>query len=543
MKTYFLTLCIFYTLYCSSIAKTQTIFNYSFEFGDPLPAAHSEFDNLDYWKGGHTPDWLFYSNQVPSTYFIKEDLNSDGNILPILGNNNTKGYAGLYECEMLKQRLFKKNLKKNKEYIIEFYIRTLPELHSTSKSTNFPSSWSSINGEGELFIYLTKGQYMYALPAPSCVKLDIGQRKTINLGTINNFNYPPGSWHKIRTSIFTADNDYDWLQIDMLQIGNETYYILIDDVYIYEMCDHGCINGCEITDGATEPIFKNLIYNVHPSSGTFLPLIIRNLTNITTINYEIFNYLGQTIHSDNVSCNNGFSGDVNIYLPLYLNLSMAWYRINFEIVNSCGSCFYNNEFYFFRNFGNESPINHHLCCNPESLVKPCCEEELSIYDEEFHCNSELLSYHAIQNLTLSNITVNQNANIEFLASNSVSMTSGIIYESSNVIINLAPCYSGRKTETPNYSFTDENYEGNLIDNSTEILIYPNPANTSVTIENKSNSMQTFEMYNISGKNVLNGKVLEANKFVLNLEHFPKGFYTVIFTNAVGQRHYKKLVVH
>lgn len=70
-------------------------------------------------------------------------------------------------------------------------------------------------------------------------------------------------------------------------------------------------------------------------------------------------------------------------------------------------------------------------------------------------------------------------------------------------------------------------------NVTDITIYPNPANGIFNIELKSLSNISFDVYDITGKTILNRIDIKTNKSVLNLSNYSEGIYFIKLISEDG----------
>jgi hypothetical protein len=559
MKTKHQIICLFLTFYILNINDNlaQIICNSSFELPTPgtFPNDESQVEELNCWldrkeinssgnEAFHSPDWYYVDN-----YYVVEDINGNGQYSPIYGNNNSNGYIGMLKCEMVQQRMLQP-LQKNKKYYLEFYIRFISQPFNNVEpllNKNFPNDLASI-----MFIF-SKTRLEYDNPLISCsdiecqnIKRGVKKRQLVEMNNLSSTQHNYGLWHK-KSIIFTSDDDYDWINFQLSHLETEGVcetYLLFDDIHIEEIkCTH-CSN-CSNVDGDI-----NITCNQINTGSA--PLTFYGLSNVKSVELSVFSLGGSLVYSNSYFCHNGWeNNELQIQLPF--SLAPQPYTAVIKYYNSCNTasplhCSKNFSFIYEDIF---SGTYNNCLCRPNELIKPCCLESYSLLNEQLQCDiNQTYTYQTIDHLNVGGGTVvNDDARVEFVASQSVTLSANFtsnrdISQNGFMMVYLNDC--GRSTANNNNTHTTtissslEEQEQNI---STEIVLYPNPANSSVTIENKSNSMQTFEMYNISGKNVLNGKVLEANKFVLNLEHLPKGFYTIMFSNTIGEKQYKKLVIH
>jgi hypothetical protein len=149
------------------------------------------------------------------------------------------------------------------------------------------------------------------------------------------------------------------------------------------------------------------------------------------------------------------------------------------------------------------------------------------------------------------ITVNPLPNVSLSAFNSLCDTAGIVtltggspiggtYSGTSVANNAFNAAIGVGTYPITYSYTDNNgcssnatQSVTVIDcngsgiveiNETGIILYPNPASKSFTIEStESNIGKLFEILDVSGRVLLSGK-LEAYKTQVTVSDFATGTY-------------------
>ncbi len=73
-------------------------------------------------------------------------------------------------------------------------------------------------------------------------------------------------------------------------------------------------------------------------------------------------------------------------------------------------------------------------------------------------------------------------------------------------------------------------------------IYPNPANSNITIESQILSSASIELYNLNGMKVLQQKIT-ANKQIINISAYPVGMYTYKIFSNTNQFEYGKLIIN
>lgn len=72
-----------------------------------------------------------------------------------------------------------------------------------------------------------------------------------------------------------------------------------------------------------------------------------------------------------------------------------------------------------------------------------------------------------------------------------------------------------------------------------LWIYPNPANSTVTIENKINIIQEVKIFNMVGQEVINVEIGPIGKNIQSISSWPRGMYFI----RTGKGKYQKFLVH
>jgi hypothetical protein len=74
-------------------------------------------------------------------------------------------------------------------------------------------------------------------------------------------------------------------------------------------------------------------------------------------------------------------------------------------------------------------------------------------------------------------------------------------------------------------------------------VYPNPATNQITIEfpNTLNTKSLIELFDLTGKKVLNSKQITQQKMIVNLPHLPQGIYSLKVT-ANDKVYFEKVVI-
>ncbi len=79
----------------------------------------------------------------------------------------------------------------------------------------------------------------------------------------------------------------------------------------------------------------------------------------------------------------------------------------------------------------------------------------------------------------------------------------------------------------------------IIESGNTLLVYPNPANSTVTIENKINTIQDVKIFNMVGKEVIDVKIAPIDKNIQSIASWPRGMYFI----RTGKGKYQKFLVH
>jgi hypothetical protein len=69
-------------------------------------------------------------------------------------------------------------------------------------------------------------------------------------------------------------------------------------------------------------------------------------------------------------------------------------------------------------------------------------------------------------------------------------------------------------------------------NQLQLFVYPNPASSTLTIENPQGLISNFVVMDATGREVLSGKL--EGETILNLSSFSPGAYTILFENKALQ---------
>lgn len=136
-------------------------------------------------------------------------------------------------------------------------------------------------------------------------------------------------------------------------------------------------------------------------------------------------------------------------------------------------------------------------------------------------------------------TINDNLSVEYKAGSNVNLNPGFFVKGDlrgNFKAYINPC-----TITSFNKVGPSNIEPTFAKTSTiaasEVKIYPNPASTVVKIDSGKNKLMSWTLYDLSGKNILNG-----NDLSVPVENLPKSVYLLMIKLDNGSTVSKKIIV-
>lgn len=136
-------------------------------------------------------------------------------------------------------------------------------------------------------------------------------------------------------------------------------------------------------------------------------------------------------------------------------------------------------------------------------------------------------------------TINDNLSVEYKAGLNVNLNPGFFVKGDlrgNFKAYINPC-----TITSFNKVGPSNIEPTFAKTSTiaasEVKIYPNPASTVVKIDSGKNKLMSWTLYDLSGKNILNG-----NDLSVPVENLPKSAYLLMIKLDNGSTVSKKIIV-
>lgn len=134
--------------------------------------------------------------------------------------------------------------------------------------------------------------------------------------------------------------------------------------------------------------------------------------------------------------------------------------------------------------------------------------------------------------------IDDNLNVEYKAGLNVNLTPGFYVKGDlrgNFRAYINPCSIASKEVYGNYtvlSFAKTNEQ--MV---SDVKIYPNPASTIVKIDSGNSRVLNWTLYDLSGKNILNG-----NSNSVAVENLPKSAYLLVIKLSNGNTVSKKIVV-
>lgn len=312
-------------------------------------------------------------------------------------------------------------------------------------------------------------------------------------------------------------------------------YLKIDEIELELL--HCSDDPCSPTDGDI-----NIHSFIHPQYG----YCFCNLNNISKVsNFRVTDLLGQTpiFVGEDIECFNGikdticWNGRNNNNAPV----APAWYKIEFNVTNDCGTFNENHSLLHTQgaNFISKTP---YLCNNSVYLPIECCGHEpaIYIYDEIFTGvgYSDLI---AMNSITAENITIEPSVDlIYFQAGDFIEITESTIEgdfiaeikacEPSSVGANLNDSESTTEpgnVEPQENSFMEDRIE--KLDKTYEFQIYPNPAENMLYVISENSDRLHFSIYDIYGKKRITGT--GSNAINIDITELNSGIYVISISST------------
>lgn len=537
-------------IFLVNIGFGQLLPNSSFEFPSPSlkPDNRSQVEELIFWYDDsriitnthhyHSPDWYMFDQ-----YHIEEDYGNG--YIPVLGENSTSGYVGMYECELIKQRI-PIPLNRNDEYQISFKFR-IP--NNSARVNQQPSRSFGSNGllRGSLIFLFSKNDVTYKNDYDCDLEnVFLSDFESFLINGYGQENFFPGQWYT-GWKKFIAQADYDHISVYFEPVENgdaSSEYILLDEIQLFETCSN---IECDFKDGPIKAYLGSNVYGLNPSTGLSSVFTLEDISNVQDIEVNILP-INQAIpvFSGQISCTNGFAGKVEILNSNTTNLAAGSYI--FEAILTNQNCrkeirsqvkiFLDNETF---------PNNFNYSCNSDNLLEPCCEGDINTNEEVYLSNVGVLTVQPINNLYIQNTTINPGTAIDFKAGNKIEVTQNtILGGEGNVRLFLENCNEERRTpinSTPiQQSITEDElfFENEISPN--EILIYPNPTNATFFIQNIKEQFN-LKIYTSRGVMVKSFVLQPNQKIEISTEGWSKGLFYLNFSNPNGLSINHKVVVY
>jgi len=362
---------------------------------------------------------------------------------------------------------------------------------------------------------------------------------------------------------------HNWFVIDVTEDGDGDGYMYypfayIDDISVEEAERCNLEEPCSPTDGYIQ---RNVLHHISNENSNY---IIDGLENVSLAkNMKIVNASGDEIVSlPNKYCQNGIDyihwdgrgsgGD---------ELASGWYAWKMDLENDCDTKHYDVVFILPHMGGRPALPDNFECNQSVTQAIPCCEAEPNIFiDNEIIQGSGAVSYHAINNITISNTIIKSSAtNVTFKAGNEIILNTGFETEQgANVDMIIEPC-DNKQVQKRDSLYEKEIFndilvsdievseEETIINNNIEqnnllFQILPNPANDYINISlsfsgKKCCSCDNYNIISItdiSGKRYYRENIL-GNEVKIDVSNFPAGIYFVNITGK-GFSETKKLIV-
>lgn len=178
-----------------------------------------------------------------------------------------------------------------------------------------------------------------------------------------------------------------------------------------------------------------------------------------------------------------------------------------------------------------------------------CEEEICPTNLTFNTADSTTAIHKVSGtiVTEVNYSVPTGVSIEMLAGESIMLTPNSYINSGAVFTaEIGDCisYQGRQSEEYGNVSQGEilNYDDVIPEYAkTTISVFPNPANSLITIYSPNSDMMSVAIASLDGKIVFNKSLHKVNETVVNIESFSRGIYIVVTQTADGQKQNSKII--
>jgi len=538
---------------------------------------HADYinNNFNYWQSEYSNKCLYRRKSWwPKTWNNSGTWEWDGVDCPCPGGGNhspdlsisnyVQGLCiGMGNYELIQQKLTRDNrLEEGKFYKLSFKLK-VPRIYDGDV----------VNGSTNTFLefMLAKGKVKYVKKGPEyfgnatwtmCDADDpIGYLEYsdwykeyepnhfITILKERIIGHPFDEWIPIQIGFKMPEEGLDkhnWFVIDF-RTDNKTIensYVFIDDVTLEEVERCNVNEPCSPTDGYIQ---RNAIHVISNENSNY---IIDGLENVSLAkNMRIVDVNNsEVVRLPDKYCPNGIdyvhwngrSSGGHI-------LASGWYGWKMDLENDCDTKHYNVVFILPHMGGRPALPDNFECNQSVTQVLPCCEAEPNIFIEnETLQGAGNISYHAINNITISNTIIKSSAtNVTFKAGNEIILNTGFETEQgANVEMIIEPCENKQpekrdslyEKEVFKDIFVDdiefskeELIEQNIIEHNKLLFqIQPNPANDFINVyidflDKKCcscNNYNIISIKDISGKGYYSEKIL-GNEVRINLSNFLK----------------------
>lgn len=182
-------------------------------------------------------------------------------------------------------------------------------------------------------------------------------------------------------------------------------------------------------------------------------------------------------------------------------------------------------------------------------IAESCEEEICPANLTFNAADSTTAIHKVSGtiVTEVNYSVPTGVSIEMLAGESIMLTPNSYINSGAVFTaEIGDCLSYQSRQSEEYGNVSQgetlNYDDIIPEYArTAISIFPNPANSLITIYSPNSDLMSVAIATLDGKIVFNKSLHKVNETVVNIESFSRGVYIVITQTADGQKQNSKII--
>ncbi|MDR6968378.1 hypothetical protein J2X31_002401 [Flavobacterium arsenatis] len=182
-------------------------------------------------------------------------------------------------------------------------------------------------------------------------------------------------------------------------------------------------------------------------------------------------------------------------------------------------------------------------------IAESCEEEICPVNLIFNAVDSTTAIHKVSGtiVTEVNYSVPTGVSIEMLAGESIMLTPNSYINSGAVFTaEIGDCLSYQSRQSEEYGNVSQgetlNYDDVIPEYaSTAISIFPNPANSLITIYSPNSDLMSVTIVSLDGKVIFNKSLHKVNETVVNIESFSRGIYIVLTQTADGQKQNSKII--